>query len=310
MRAVDQRTIRRLESLDTEQRNPASKGISAWPTMEMLRCINTQDQTVALRVADALPDIAKAVDLVVGRMERGGRLVYVGTGTSGRLGYMDAAESPPTYGCDEDTVACVMAGGHDAVFRAQELLEDHGEIARADLEAWGLRPADTVVAASASGRAPYCVSALDYAASIGAGTVALVCNTDSEMGRHAEVAIEIHTGAEVIMGSTRMKAGTAQKMVMNMISTAAMVRMGRTFDNLMVMIKAHNVKANHRMLRLFAQIVDNPDLDYAREMMEAADGDLSVAVLMALYGVTPERARDAIDEHGGHFGDVMQALEI
>lgn len=134
---ADQQTISKLETLSTEQRNPASMGLSSWTTLELLRCINEQDQTVALRVADVLEDIAKAVDLIAQRMQCGGRLVYVGTGTSGRLGYMDAAECPPTYGCEEDTITCIMAGGRDAVFHAQEALEDHGEIARADLEKWG-----------------------------------------------------------------------------------------------------------------------------------------------------------------------------
>ena len=306
---ADQQTISRLETLSTEQRNPESMGLSSWTTLELLRCINRQDQTVAVRVADVLGDIAKAVDLIAQRMQQGGRMVYVGTGTSGRLGYMDAAECPPTYGCGEDAITCVMAGGRDAVFHAQEALEDHGEIARMDLEKWGLRPADTVVAASASGRTPYCVSALDYAQSLGCGRVALVCNRNSEMARHADVAVEVDTGPEVIMGSTRMKAGTAQKMVMNMLSTAVMVRMGRTCDNLMIMIKARNVKANHRMLRFFAQAVGNPDLDYARKMMDEADGDLSVAVLMALHGVSREEAAQALSDGQGHFDRAMRLLE-
>lgn len=170
---ADQQTIQRLETLSTEQRNPASMSLSSWTTLELLRCINEQDQMVAHQVARVLPDIAKAVEIISERMERGGRLVYVGTGTSGRLGYMDAAECPPTYGCGEDAVTCVMAGGRDAVFHAQEALEDHGEIARSDLEKWGLKAEDTVVAASASGRTPYCVSALDYALSLGCGRVAL-----------------------------------------------------------------------------------------------------------------------------------------
>ena len=195
------------------------------------------------------------------------------------------------------------------MFHAQEALEDHGEIARMDLEKWGLRPADTVVAASASGRTPYCVSALDYAQSLGCGRVALVCNRNSEMARHANVAIEADTGPEVIMGSTRMKAGTAQKMMMNMLSTAVMVRMGRTCGNLMIMIKARNVKANHRMLRLFAQAAGNPDLEYARKMMDEADGGLSVAVLMALHGVSREEAAQAFSDGQGHFDRAMRLLE-
>lgn len=306
---ADQQTIQRLETLSTEQRNPASMGLSSWTTLELLRCINEQDQMVAHQVARVLPDIAKAVEIISERMERGGRLVYVGTGTSGRLGYMDAAECPPTYGCGEDAVTCVMAGGRDAVFHAHEALEDHGEIARSDLEKWGLKAEDTVVAASASGRTPYCVSALDYALSLGCGRVALVCNRDSEMARHADVAIEVDTGPEVIMGSTRMKAGTAQKMVMNMLSTAVMVRMGRTYDNLMIMIKARNTKANHRMLRLFSQAVGNPDLNHAREMLAAADGDLGLAVLMERTGFSLQEVQRALEAQHGHFDRALWSLE-
>ena len=277
-------------------------------TMEMLACINNQDQTVALRVRDALPAIAQAVDLLEKRLTKGGRLVYVGAGTSGRLGFMDAAECRPTYGIGDDTVSCVMAGGQDAVFHANEQLEDKSNMAREDLVQWGLTPKDVVVAAAASGRTPYCISALDYARSIGAGAISIACNLQSEMSDHADVSIEVATGAEVVMGSTRMKAGTAQKLIMNMISTAVMIKLGRTYDNLMIMINSRNVKANNRVLRLFEEAVGKQDPYYAEEMLAKAEGNLSIAVLMDLTGQSYEICVATLAAHNGHFLRALEAL--
>ena len=306
---TDEQTIKHLDSLETEKRNLNSIGITSFSTLEILQCINNEDQTVALRVAQAFPAIEKAVELITARMKNKGRLVYVGAGTSGRLGYMDAAECRPTYGTKEDAIACVMAGGHKAVFTAQEMLEDEWEMAQEDLEKWGLQPEDVVLAASASGRTPYCISALDYANSIGAGTVALACNLHSEMANHAQVGIEVNTGAEVIMGSTRMKAGTAQKMVMNLISTTVMIKLGRTYDNLMVMITARNTKANHRLVRLFTTISDNPDETYAQQMLEAASGNLSIALLMSAFQIEQGAAKELLEKHNGHFANALGALK-
>ena len=283
-----------IAQLHTEQRNAETCGIGQMDTLTMLEKMNTEDQSVALKVRQALGQVAQAVELIVPRMRQGGRLVYVGAGTSGRLGYMDAAECAPTYGMPLDAVACVMAGGRAAVFCAQEGLEDDAERGAADLRAWGLRPLDTVVAAAASGRTPYCVGALDYARSIGAGTVALACNPHSVMGRHAQVAIEVDTGSEVIMGSTRMKAGTAQKMVMNMLSTAVMVRLGRTYDNLMVCLHAKNEKISNRVIRLFNEATGAAGSGHAQEMLERAGGRLETAILMERAGCSREAAERAL----------------
>lgn len=285
-----------IAQLHTEQRNAATCGIDQMDTLTMLEKINAEDQTVALKVRQALGQIAQVVELIVPRMKQGGRLVYVGAGTSGRLGYMDAAECAPTYGMAQDAVACVMAGGHDAVFCAQEGLEDDAERGAADLKAWGLRPLDTVVAAAASGRTPYCVGALDYARSIGAGTVSLACNPHSAMGSHAQVAIEVDTGSEAIMGSTRMKAGTAQKMVMNMLSTAVMVRLGRTYDNLMICLHAKNEKISNRIIRLFNEATGAAGSDHAQEMLRRAGGRLDAAILMEKTGCSREAAEDALSQ--------------
>lgn len=293
-----------IGQLHTEQRNPATIGIGALNTEEILARINDEDQKVAGKVREALPDIARAVDLIEERMRLGGRLVYVGAGTSGRLGYMDAAECRPTFGLESDAVACVMAGGRDAVFSARESLEDRVDCAEEDLKAWGLRPQDVVVAAAASGRTPYCIGALDFARSIGAGAVCIACNPHSEMGRHAQVAIEVDTGSEVIMGSTRMKAGTAQKMIMNMLTTAVMIRLGRTCDNLMICLHAKNEKLDNRAMRLFAEATGETDPARMRETITQAGGRLDVAILMYKSGKSREQAEAAMASRG----DFRQAL--
>ncbi|MDD7411982.1 MAG: N-acetylmuramic acid 6-phosphate etherase [Eubacteriales bacterium] len=295
-----------VSQLHTEQRNPNTLGIDRMTTAQILRKINDEDQTVAGKVREALPQVEKAVDLLTERMRRGGRLVYVGAGTSGRLGFMDAAECAPTYGLP-DAVACVMAGGRDAVFKAQESLEDDGARAARDLNDWGLIERDVVVAAAASGRTPYCIGALDYARSIGAGTVSIACNPHSEMAAHAQIAIEVDTGCEVIMGSTRMKAGTAQKLVMNMLSTAVMIRLGRTCDNLMVCLHAKNEKLVNRVARLYREATGEGDPLRAEEALCAAHGRLDVAILMQKTGASFDEACSAMDEHG-NFGQALLKL--
>lgn len=303
---LDFRSEQAIATLRTEQRNPETRGIAALPTLDMLRMINDLDQTVALAVRQALPQIARAVELVVDGLARGGRLVYVGAGTSGRLGFMDAAECGPTYGVD--SVRCVMAGGRDAVFQAQERLEDEERLAAKDLRAFGLTAADVVVAAAASGRTPYCIAALDYAARIGAGRVSISCNPGAVLSEHAQIGIEVDTGPEAIMGSTRMKAGTAQKLVMNMISTAAMIRLGRTYDNLMIKLDCKNQKGRNRAERLLMEAVGWEDPDHAKAALDRADGSVEVAALMALAGVTAARAREALAACGEHFQDALAWL--
>ena len=283
--------------LHTEQRNPDTVGITGLSTLDMLTRFNDEDRKVADAVRAALPQVARAVDLIAGRMKRGGRLVYVGAGTSGRLGYMDAAECAPTYGMPYDSVACVMAGGHEAVFRPHESLEDLPGQAEEDLAAFGLTDKDTVVAAAASGRTPYCVGALDYAQRIGAGAVSIACNPGAVMSGHAQVAIEVDTGAEAIMGSTRMKAGTAQKLVMNMLSTGVMVKLGRTRDNLMVCMRANNEKVGNRALRLFAEATGEKDREVARQTLAGAQGQLDTAIIMHETGCDAQAAREALSAH-------------
>lgn len=276
--------------LHTEQRNQHTLGIHEWDSLRMIQAMNSEDKTVAIAVEKALPRIAEAIDYIMVRASQGGRIVYMGAGTSGRLGYMDASECPPTYGVAQDRVTCLMAGGRNAVFAAVEKLEDNLELARKDLEAFGLTALDTVVAVSASGRTPYCIGGLDYARSIHAGAVSLSCNLDSVMSTHAEVFIEVDTGAEVIMGSTRMKAGTAQKMVMNMLSTSVMIQLGRTYDNLMVCLKCSNEKISIRNRRLFSEATGCLDQDAINRYLKDAGGRVDVAVVMFQTGANAQQA--------------------
>ena len=285
-----------IDLLHTEQRNPETIGLPQKSVGEMLEAINREDQKIALAVQKALPQIERAIELILSRMKKGGRMVYIGAGTSGRLGIMDAAECRPTYGVAPDRVTGLIAGGRDAVFSAREMAEDSAQQAEEDLKAFGLTPNDTVIAAASSGRTPYCIGGLDYARSIGAGTVALSCNPGAALSQHAEAAIEVDTGAEAIMGSTRMKAGTAQKMVMNMLSTVTMVRLGRTYDNLMVCLKCHNEKISSRVIRLFCEATGCTDRDQAQAWLSSAEGRLDAAVIMYLTNAPLSRVLTVLQE--------------
>jgi len=296
-----------IAELSTEQRNPKSIGIASLPTLGILETINDFDQTVATRVRAALPVIERAVSLITERLEAGGRLVYTGAGTSGRLGIMDAAECSPTYGVSN--VMGVMAGGRDAVFKAREMLEDERNGAPSELESIGLSPKDVLFAVAASGRTPYCIGALEYAKKTGAGRISLACNKGAVISGYAEVAIEIDTGPEVIMGSTRMKAGTAEKLVMNMVSTAVMIKLGRTYDNLMIKLHCQNHKGLNRTLRLFREATGINDLEYARNALGKSDGRLEIAVLVELTGAQKENAEQALETSGGNFTRALTMLK-
>ena len=296
-----------IMKLGTEQRNDATTDIADVSVEEMLRMLNREDETVPHRVAEAIPQIAKAVELIVPRMEKGGRMVYMAAGTSGRLAFMDAAECPPTYYVKEDAVTCLMAGGRECVFRANEQLEDSEADAKRDLIAFGLTPLDTVIAAAASGRTPYGIGGLKYAAEIGAGRVSIACNNPSLMGTFAEVAIDMDTGAEAIMGSTRMKAGSAQKLAMNMLSTAVMIRLGRTYKNLIIEGKALNSKGSNRSPRVFAEAIGNPDLAYAVQKLNESDQCVRCALLREVTGCDLPTAQKACAECEG---SIRKAFEL
>ena len=287
-----------LGDLTTEARNPRSVGLDAMDTPALLELMNAEDQTVALAVRRVLPQIAKAVDLVADSLRAGGRLIYVGAGTSGRLGLLDAVECPPTFDTDADQVTALLAGGVGAFVQAVEGAEDDMEAAAADLAGLEVGPQDTVVGIAASGRTPYVIGALRVAAERGAQTVALACNPGSRIGREAQVAIEVATGPEVLTGSTRLKAGTAQKMVCNMLSTAAMVRVGKTYGNFMVDMRPTNAKLVDRARRIVGAATE-VDEETAAEALSAAGGRTKVAVVMLLAGVDADRADRLLQQGDG-----------
>ncbi len=275
--------------MNTEDINPRTRGLDTLTTAEILRLINQEDRRVADAVAAALPAIAAAVDGIVLRLRSGGRLFYVGAGTSGRLGVLDAVECPPTFGVEPERVVGVLAGGYAACHSAVEAAEDSEVEGRRALQQAGCTGADAVVGIAASGRTPFTCGALRWARSVGAFTVALTNNRGSELGRVAEVAIEVETGPEVITGSTRMKAGTAQKMVLNMLSTTTMVQLGMVYDNLMVNVHLKNRKLRERGIRILRRIT-GAGHEQAEAALAAA-GDVPTAAVMISLGCTAEVAR-------------------
>ena len=271
----------------TEQINPCTTQIDKLPTLEALRVINSEDRKVAEAIEKVLPAVARAVDGIAERLQRGGRLFYTGTGTSGRLGDLDAAECPPTFG--------VIAGGYDACYKAVEASEDDREAGAKDLQARGFTANDCLVGIAASGRTPYTIGAVEYARQLGALTVCIVCNENSELAAAAEIAIEPIVGPEVIAGSTRLKSGTAQKLVLNMLSTMAMVRLGYVTGNRMTNLKTSNIKLRQRATGL---VMAECDLDKtaAEAALEAANWDLRVAIVMVKTGAAREAAEVALQQ--------------
>ncbi len=282
-----------LQQLATETAHPGTADLDTMPVIDVLRTINDEDQRVPSAVGAALPRIAEAVDLVSAALAHGGRLIYLGAGTSGRLGMLDAAECPPTFGTEPAQVIALLAGGNTAFAAAAEGAEDDTASAQADLRGAELAAVDVVVGLAASGRTPYVLGGLDYAQSVGAGTVAVSCNVGAEISHHATVAIEIDTGPEVLAGSTRMKAGTAQKLVCNMLTTAAMIQLGKVYENLMVDMRPTNAKLVDRARRIVAAAT-GLDGDAAAATLEAAGGNTKTAIVMGITGATAERATEML----------------
>ena len=296
-----------LGELTTEARNPRSADLDAMDTGQLLELMNDEDQTVAVAVRAALPEITEAVDLIAGSLRSGGRLIYVGAGTSGRLGLLDAVECPPTFDTDATQVTALLAGGQGAFVEAVEGAEDDVATAAADVDALAIGPDDTVVGIAASGRTPYVIAGLRRARERGAQTVALACNKDSLIGHEAKVAIEVATGPEVLTGSTRLKAGTAQKMVCNMLSTAAMVRIGKTYGNYMVDVRPTNNKLVDRARRIVAAATES-DEQTAADALTAAGGRTKVAVVMLLAGVDAEEAAVVLEKGSGSVSASLNVL--
>ncbi|MFF5368069.1 N-acetylmuramic acid 6-phosphate etherase [Streptomyces sp. NPDC013187] len=297
-----------LESLTTEAFRPELADIDRLSTLDIARLMNGEDATVAGAVAARLPQIAAAIDAVAQRMARGGRLVYAGAGTAGRLGILDASECPPTFNTDPARVVGLIAGGPDAVVTSVEGAEDSRELARADLDALTLTPDDTVVGISASGRTPYAIGAVEHARARDSLTIGLACNPGSPLAAAADHGIEIVVGPELLTGSTRLKSGTAQKLVLNMLSTITMIRLGKTYGNLMVDVRASNDKLRARSHRIVALATGAAD-DEIDRALAATDGEVKNAILSILAGVDGPTAARLLEESGGHLRAALAATD-
>ncbi|WP_105384018.1 N-acetylmuramic acid 6-phosphate etherase [Neorhizobium alkalisoli] len=290
--------ISELEGLVSEDRNPRSMEIDLFPTAEVLRSINEEDKGVPAAVEEVIPQIAEAVDEIVRAFQKGARLVYIGAGTSGRLGVLDASECPPTFSVPEGMVVGLIAGGTEALMHAIEGAEDDPDQGRQALLDIGLTADDVVVGIAVSGRTPYVIGALTYAKTLGAKTVALSCNPNSVIAAIADIAISPVVGPEILTGSTRLKSGTAQKLVLNMLTTASMIRIGKTYQNLMVDLHASNQKLVARAARIVMQATGcSPD--EAREVLDLTQNDVKLAILIQLTGMEVGNARAALEGAGG-----------
>jgi N-acetylmuramic acid 6-phosphate etherase len=293
-----------LNNLPTEERNSASMKIDLETTDGILRIINQEDQKVALAVAREIPQIAKAVDLICEAFKQGGRLFYVGAGTSGRLGILDASECPPTYNVSPQMVQSVMAGGMKAAVRSVEASEDDERAGTVAMKRRKLTARDVVAGIAASGRTPYTLGAMKYARSLGAKVLSITCNPNSKMARAADVSIAPVVGAEVVAGSTRMKSGTAQKLVLNMLTTASMIKLGYVYGNLMIHVQMKNEKLRERGRRIIMSAT-GADYKQADLTLKHAQGDIKVAIVMLVRG---ESRRDALNRLRKHDQNLRAAL--
>lgn len=294
----------KISALLTEQRNPASERIDSLPTEQMLAVINEEDAKIAGSVHAAIPEIGRAVDAIAARMRQNGRLFYIGAGTSGRLGVLDASECRPTFNIPQEMVQGIMAGGEAALVRATEASEDDDSAGARDLRERGFRPSDSVVGIAASGRTPYVLGAIDWARGEGAFTAGISCSPNSELSWRAEVGIELLVGPEVLTGSTRMKAGTATKLALNMISTGVMIRLGYVYGNLMVNVQPTNDKLRDRAHRI---IVEAAGVDIARaaQLLNDSGKNVRVAILMAKRGLNRDEAAALLDRNGGRLAEAL-----
>jgi N-acetylmuramic acid 6-phosphate etherase len=288
-----------LRILSTEETNPAATDLDCKSSLELVRLMNNEDAAVAAAVRRALPQIARAIDVIAAGLRKGGRLIYVGAGTSGRLGALDASEIPPTFNTDPRTVQYIMAGGPEALGNSTEASEDDTAAAVAEMKKRKPGKQDTVIGIASSGRTPFTIAAIEYARSRGARTIALTCNRNSPLERASDFAIVTEVGPEVLAGSSRMKAGTAHKMVLNMISTGAMCRLGYVYGNLMVNVWTKNEKLTQRAIRIL-QEATGADHDAASRALKASGYRTPVAVVMLATGVTRSKAAAALKQSRGH----------
>ena len=293
--------------MSTERRNPRSVDIDLFPTERILRIINAEDALVSKAVGEAVPGIAKAVDFAVEAIRAGGRIIYVGAGTSGRIAAQDAAECPTTFSAPPEWVEVVMAGGAKALVHSVEGAEDEPAKASADLKARKVSSKDFVIGIAASGKTPYTMAALEYAKSKGARTAAIVAAPETPMAKAADVAIETLVGPEIVTGSTRMKAGTAQKLVLNMISTTAMIRLGMTYSNWMINVTMTNTKLRSRGVHMLCEIL-GVNAEQAQKLTERSGGKLKVAVIMGALGCSRKDAEQHLADGNGNLRKILGHL--
>lgn len=296
-----------ISHLGTESRNSKTMELDLLSTEEILQIMNEEDQRVIETIHDALPQIRQAVEAVICALNRGGRLIYAGAGTSGRIGIMDAVECVPTFSTTEE-VQGIIAGGNGAFVKAVEGAEDSKELAYSDLEKLKLTEKDVVCAIAASGRTPYCIGALEYAGTIGAATISISCNKHAKLSQYAEVAIEVDAGPEILTGSTRLKAGTCQKIICNMISTASMVGVGKVYKNLMVDMRATNLKLVERAKGIVMQST-GCDYETAQKVLEMTEYSTKEAIVMILTGSSREQAAELLDQNKGFVRKCLNGLE-
>lgn len=295
-----------LQKIATEQRNPNTMNIDTLSTLDMVKLINREDHRVADAVGEVTDKIAQAVDVIAEKLAAGGRLIYCGAGTSGRLGILDAVECPPTYSTDPETVQALMAGGYGAIFKAVEGAEDSKELGVQDMQNIHFGPKDVLVGIAASGRTPYVRGCMEYAKQLGAPTVAVTCCPGSELDQFADIGIAPAPGPEVVTGSTRMKSGTAQKMVLNMLSTGAMIKLGKVYGNLMVDVKPSNEKLIRRCVTIVCSAAECTEAE-ATQALEACDYRPKVAIVMVLRGVNADTACAMLQKAEGRIAKVLEA---
>lgn len=299
-------TEQQLASLTTEAENPASQKIDTLSSLEIVQLINAQDMEVSRAVGREAANIAQAIEVITNRISNGGRLLYLGAGTSGRLGVLDASECPPTFNTPPEMVVGIIAGGYKALHSAAEGVEDQPETAVEDLKSRSLSKSDVLVGIATSGRTPYVIGGLEYGRQLGAATIGLACNTQSPLEAVADLMVTPVVGPEVITGSTRMKAGTATKLVLNMLTTGTMVRLGKTYGNLMVDLRATNTKLTARARRLAAQLTGLSEAD-VEPQLQACDGELKTTIVAVRCHLTPEAARDLLKRSGNQLRVALEA---
>ena len=292
--------LQTLSTLITEQRNPNSMHVDSLSALEIVQLMNQEDKQVPLAIEKCLPQIAQAVECIVAAFQQGGRLVYIGAGTSGRLGVLDASECPPTFGVSPEMVKGIIAGGERALRHPIEGAEDSKEQAVIDLQTIQFSSKDVLVGIAASGRTPYVIGALEYAKSLGSVTVSIASNPNSAMANIVDIAIDTVVGSEVLTGSSRLKSGTAQKLVLNMLTTASMILMGKCYQNLMVDVQASNEKLKARAIRIVMQATDC-DKALAEETLKLADQNAKLAIMMILSGLDRAQAETLLEKHQGKF---------